>query len=130
MTKHYDEAGACRACGMSQVSDPTLRHYSGVDPCLGLIPDAVQACCGHAGEGDPYVVIAPGNAPGTMIPDLVGRHFEYHGAAALRYFDKLGIGPPCTHEVSLDNEYTRMRKRYDVLYADIGFGPASPAATA
>lgn len=126
--RHFDDSGTCRACGKSQVSDGTLRNYRGVDPCLGLLPDVVQACCGHAGEGDPYVVIAPGNAPGTMIPELVGRYFEFHGAAALDYFDARGVGAPCTREVALDNPYTEMRGRYDALYADIGADAASLAA--
>lgn len=112
MTLHYDnETGACRACGKCPVAADGLRHYRGVDPCLGLLPDVVQACCGHAGEGDPYAVIAPGNAPGTMVPDLVGPYSTLHGAAALDYFDALGVGAPCSREVALDNPFTEMYKK-------------------
>lgn len=91
-----DPGGECKLCGKGSLPVPGLHHYRGVDPCLGLLPDVVQACCGHGGAGQPYVTIAPGNAPGTMIPALVGPHRSLRNEAALEFFRQHGVGPPCS----------------------------------
>ncbi len=88
-----DHAVVCAACGLPPTPDDRLQWYSGVDPCLGLLPNVTQACCGHGGRSVPYVVIAPGNAPGTMSPSVVGREDIRYGRAAIAFFRSLGVGP-------------------------------------
>jgi hypothetical protein len=39
----------CKGCGLSAVTP------DGPDPCVGLIPGAIGACCGH-GVHRPYVI--------------------------------------------------------------------------
>jgi hypothetical protein len=71
-----------------------LVHYEHVDPCLGCLPDVTQACCGHGGLCQPYVVIAPGNAPGTFSNELAPGTKErvLHDSAALAFFAEHGVG--------------------------------------
>jgi hypothetical protein len=59
----------CVQCGA--VADP-----DGPDPCVGMLPDVVSACCGHGVE-EPYVLL----------------RFSLRGKEALNYFSKYGVGP-------------------------------------
>jgi hypothetical protein len=45
---HPAEDRDCAACGLP----PT---WEGYDACIGHVPGAVDACCGH-GTADPYVL--------------------------------------------------------------------------
>lgn len=96
VNSNFRDNGNCVHCGACPVRPPTLLHYDSVDPCLGLLPDVTQACCGHGGLADPYVVIAPGNAPGTMSPHLKSGSYKrvLRNSAALDYFAEQGVGPP------------------------------------
>ncbi len=47
----YDENDPCAFCGRP----PTPEGY---DACLGYIPNAIGACCGH-GISEPYVYLTP-----------------------------------------------------------------------
>lgn len=93
----WTKDGRCEHCGLEpEPHGDELHHYSGVDPCLGILPDVVQACCGHGRDGkEPYVVIAPGNKPGTGLPALKPGTYRgaLYGSFALSYFAALGVGP-------------------------------------
>lgn len=110
MNCDFSDESACQLCGKCPQAAPGLQHYTGVDPCLGLLDDVVQACCGHGGVGEPYVVVAPGNAPGTMMPRLDGPHVALRGQAALDYFRGLGVGPPCSDTIAMDNPITQLKE--------------------
>jgi hypothetical protein len=86
----------CRACdGMplptpwSTDLDERLRPYYGYDPCLGCLPGVLNACCGHGGEHQPYVLL-DGGGPSKLYVD----NPSLHGNEALAYFRSLGVGPP------------------------------------
>lgn len=95
MNGEYFDLTPCAHCGKGpqMVTRDEVEHYTHVDPCLGVIPGVVQACCGHGDPDDAYVVIAPGYAPGTMVPDIPPLErvtLRYDEAVA--YFDKIGVG--------------------------------------
>lgn len=43
----WTKSGTCRKCKLKRGRD-------GVDPCLGVLPGVMFACCGHGGEGYIY----------------------------------------------------------------------------
>lgn len=102
MTNHEP----CAHCHLRplEVAPGAVGTYSHVDPCLGIIPDVIQACCGHGyaerarcenaeeWHPEPYVVIAPGHPPGTWVPDAPNAS-ELREAAALAFFAERGVGP-------------------------------------
>lgn len=69
------QAGYCVACGRAMPSGP--------DICLGLLPGVSQACCGHGGVCEPYVVI--GGQPDQDV-STIRNAVVIRGDAALRYF--------------------------------------------
>jgi hypothetical protein len=96
MNDRFADDGPCVHCGKCGVRSPELLNYVSVDPCLGVLPDVTQACCGHGGLCDPYVVIAPGNAPGTFSPHVKPGTIQtiFRNESALLYFTEQGVGPP------------------------------------
>ena len=85
LTSTVGEDGAgverpCVHCGMMAAPD-------GPDPCLGMLPGVVSACCGHGVE-EPYVLFRFPRCPTT--PAWEG----LHGEDASRYFSQHGVGPP------------------------------------
>jgi hypothetical protein len=48
-------AGNVRPCGHCGAKDTAEGH----DGCLGTVPGAVNACCGHGDEGAAYVQFSP-----------------------------------------------------------------------
>lgn len=107
MNGSFKDLSACAHCGLCPIQGPP--PYPTADPCLGILPDVTQACCGHGGKvhnaeayggtvdevvaHTAYVVISPGDAPGTFHPDAVGPWHVLRGEDALRYFDARGVGP-------------------------------------
>jgi hypothetical protein len=65
----------CVQCGV-------LAPPDGPDPCLGMLPEVVSACCGHGVE-EPYLKF-------RMSHD---RDAGLRGEAARRYFRAHGVGP-------------------------------------
>src|SRR5262249_18041864 len=65
----------CVQCGMVATPD-------GPDPCLGMLPGVVSACCGHGVE-EPYLKF-------RLCHD---RDAGLRGDAALHYFRAHGVGP-------------------------------------
>jgi len=81
LTPTVDAAGIgverpCVRCGAAAAPD-------GPDPCLGMLPNVVSACCGHGVE-EPYLKF-------HLSDD---RHTGLRGDAALDYFRAQGGGPP------------------------------------
>jgi hypothetical protein len=95
VNSEYTDDGACLHCGEREMPVDDLVNYRGVDPCLGRLEGVTQACCGHGGLVNPYVTIAPGNAPGTMTSACVpgSRERVLYGVEALDYFRSRGVGP-------------------------------------
>jgi hypothetical protein len=90
------DKGPCALCGrVEQPEAGLLNSYTGVDPCLGLIPGVSQACCGH-GFDQPYVVI--GGQPGEYAPEYEARTGKevvvLRWDRALAFFRRMGVGPP------------------------------------
>lgn len=78
-----NDAGPCRACGLRV--DPALNDTplgGAPDPCLGFVPGAFQACCGHGRASSAYVCIAdvPPGTPCNEVP-----HTTLRGAEALAW---------------------------------------------
>src|SRR5712691_5827769 len=74
LTPTVDEHGAsverpCVHCGL-------LAEPDGPDPCLGMLPGVMAACCGHDVD-EPYVLL----------------HCTFRGKSARDYFAKYGVGP-------------------------------------
>src|SRR5207302_8831894 len=69
----------CVQCGLVATPD-------GPDPCLGMLPEVVSACCGHGVE-EPYLKF-------RMSHD---RPVGLRGEAARRYFRAHGVGPAVWH---------------------------------
>ena len=69
----------CVHCGLLAAPD-------GPDPCLGLLPGVVSACCGHGVE-EPFVLFRfPRRTRNPVWEGLRGQD-------ALDYFAKNGVGP-------------------------------------
>jgi hypothetical protein len=85
----------CPHCGGMPVALPGLERWPelGADPCLGVLPDVAQACCGHGARGIPYVVISPGCQPYQRLSELPDR-VTLDGDEALAFFLTTGVGPP------------------------------------
>lgn len=63
----------------------------GYDGCLGRLPGAVQACCGHGHQNNAYVVFAPGYPPNTAISHIPEEdQWNLYGSAAIEYFESIG----------------------------------------
>ena len=85
----------CKHCGM--VATETIASYApvAVDPCLGLLPGVIWACCGHGGRNRPYAVIssAPPCTDMRMInaidPDYLSLEYE----AATKFFELVKAKP-------------------------------------
>jgi len=87
----YDEP--CYHCGMTvnKEDDPEIPRGGYPDPCLGVLPGVIHACCGHGYVKEAYVVI--GNSPpGTMfcVADVI-KSLKHD--AALDFFYSIGRGP-------------------------------------
>ena len=86
-----NDLSPCQGCGLKPIPGPA--PYVDADPCLGILEDVTQACCGHRGVTTPYVVISPGDVPGTFRSQAVGPWIALYGDDALAFFDAQGVGP-------------------------------------
>jgi hypothetical protein len=62
----YDPDRACNNCGMC----PNNEH---MDSCMGYVPGALMACCGH-GQRDAYIVFHDGLEVQTVFFVPRGSH--------------------------------------------------------
>src|SRR5262249_20350644 len=65
----------CVACGLTATPD-------GPDPCLGMLPGVVSACCGHGVE-----------EPVVLFRFSTDARAGLRGAAARTFFTHQGVGP-------------------------------------
>lgn len=85
MRRHLgaEVARAPRTCGACGLTSDGSDDWGGPDPCLGLLPGIVSACCGH-GTG------APADYPYLWLPD----GSKISGPQALARMRQLGGNPP------------------------------------
>jgi hypothetical protein len=86
LTSTVDEHGVsverpCVHCG-------ALAGPDGPDPCLGMLPGVVAACCGHGTVDEAYVLF---RFPQRDIPGDLGD--DLRREEALQYFKQHGVGP-------------------------------------
>jgi len=90
----------CLACGRFRECAAEYewggREYP--DPCLGLLPGVVQACCGHGRNGCFVIGFEPAEAfdlqTQELRKELVASTFALTGPAAARKMRELGGNPP------------------------------------
>lgn len=66
----WPDGRVCEECG----ERPTEQLRGGVDPCLGVLPGVISACCGH-GVGRGFILFENG----TMV-DINARSIVHHHA--------------------------------------------------
>lgn len=82
----------CALCGMAENPDhPTFPRGGKPDPCLGVLPGVIHACCGHGELWRAYLVIANAT-PGTIVSSLK-KYKRLGGQDAIDYFTSHGVGP-------------------------------------
>ncbi len=89
------DLGPCHSCGMMPhlLEDGEVGPYKDLDPCLGLVPGVIQACCGHGTMSQAYALISDCDPPGTFISKHKGKLCEVRGERALEWFAEQGVGP-------------------------------------
>lgn len=66
-------------CPVCRLEPDGSDKWGGPDPCLGLLPGVIGACCGHGGQRVPY---------------LWTETWAYAGAEAVRLMRERGGNPP------------------------------------